>query len=175
MKIILATLLSVLSMTASGQERFTATVTHVEDGDTVHVQFPSGQKAKIRLWGIDAPETCHKSNDAACNKRPGQPFGDVATKRMAALVEGRQVQLVCNGKQTHSRLVCQVHVGSIDAGLVLVREGQAHHLPKYLGDPDYADAHSSAAKRKIGLWSRPEVVAPEVWRDECWKKGVCPR
>lgn len=36
-------------------------VTKVADGDTIHVTDPQGTKVKVRLYGIDAPET-EKSN-----------------------------------------------------------------------------------------------------------------
>ena len=35
----------------------TGTVTKVTDGDTIHVTTPEGTKLKVRLYGIDAPET----------------------------------------------------------------------------------------------------------------------
>ena len=35
----------------------TGTVTKVSDGDTIHVTTPEGTKLKVRLYGIDAPET----------------------------------------------------------------------------------------------------------------------
>jgi micrococcal nuclease len=151
-----------------------ATVTHVEDGDTLHVLLHNGAKAKIRFWGIDAPEVCHRSNDPDCRRRPTQPFGPQATERLNQLVHGRSVTLRCNGKQSEGRLVCLVFRGSTDAGLQLVKDGLAHYDPKYLGDPEYADAESSARSRSMGLWQSKTMVLPKVWRNTCWKGGDCP-
>jgi endonuclease YncB( thermonuclease family) len=35
----------------------TGTVTKVSDGDTIHLTTPEQTKLKVRLYGIDAPET----------------------------------------------------------------------------------------------------------------------
>ena len=47
----------------------TATITRITDGDTVQAITPEGTKLKVRLYGIDAPETSK-------GKIPGEPFGN---------------------------------------------------------------------------------------------------
>lgn len=148
-------------------------VTHTEDGDTIHVLLTTGRKIKVRFWGIDAPEVCHEKVDSQCAK-PTQPFGHQATSRMTSLVSKSAVTLVCNGKQSHDRSVCLVYRNGADMGLQLVKDGLAHHDAKYLGDPDYAQAHRQAQQAKIGLWSSASMVTPKVWRDMCWKNKICP-
>lgn len=46
------------------------TVVKVVDGDTIHVVDTQGSKVKIRLYGIDAPET-EKSNRLTGRGRAG--------------------------------------------------------------------------------------------------------
>lgn len=46
-------------------------VTKISDGDTIQVVDAAGVKVKVRIYGIDAPETSKGSN-------PGQPTGEDA-------------------------------------------------------------------------------------------------
>ncbi|HOI36864.1 MAG TPA: thermonuclease family protein [Candidatus Syntrophosphaera sp.] len=49
----------------------TAMIAKITDGDTVQAITPEGTKLKVRLYGIDAPETSK-------GKIPGEPFGNDA-------------------------------------------------------------------------------------------------
>lgn len=63
-----------------------ATVQHVVDGDTVYV-LVDGQRTKVRLLNVSAPEIAHEDKPAEC-------FGDEATKFLASkLPKGSIVEL----------------------------------------------------------------------------------
>ena len=69
---------------ASGTER--ATIQHVVDGDTVYVLL-DGQRTKVRLLNVDAPEIPHPG-------KPGECFGEDAAAYLAQkLPEGSEVEL----------------------------------------------------------------------------------
>src|SRR5689334_7948250 len=55
-------------------------VSKVSDGDTVHVTDSQGTKVKVRLYGIDAPETEKSNKKTGHVSKPGQPYGDEAWK-----------------------------------------------------------------------------------------------
>jgi endonuclease YncB( thermonuclease family) len=59
-------------------------VTHVADGDTVTVITFNQTKLRIRMVGIDAPETPKGT------KFPGQPYGKEAEAYLKQLVENKQ-------------------------------------------------------------------------------------
>ena len=63
----------------------TATITKITDGDTVQAVTPEGTKLKVRLHGIDAPETPK-------GKIPGEPFGNDSLNYLAALVTQKFVR-----------------------------------------------------------------------------------
>lgn len=69
-------------------------VTDVVDGDTVRVQTREGRDlGRVRLLGIDAPETAHGSGPAEC-------YGDAATKLLARLSPpGATVTLAADSRQ----------------------------------------------------------------------------
>ena len=63
------------------------TVTHVADGDTITVITANQTKLRIRMVGIDAPETPKGT------KFPGQPYGKDAEAYLKQLVEGKRVKV----------------------------------------------------------------------------------
>jgi micrococcal nuclease len=67
--IILSLLLCLMPLTASA-ERIQATVSRVVDGDTIQVEI-DGQRERVRLIGVDTPETKHP-------KKPVQYYGKEA-------------------------------------------------------------------------------------------------
>ena len=63
-----------------------ATVQHVVDGDTVYVLL-DGQRTKVRLLNVDAPEIPHPG-------KPGECYGEEAAAYLAQkLPEGSEVEL----------------------------------------------------------------------------------
>ena len=60
-------------------------VERVADGDTVTVITANHTKLRIRMLGIDAPETPKDT------KFPGQPYGPEAEAYLKRLVEGKRV------------------------------------------------------------------------------------
>jgi hypothetical protein len=67
------------------------TVTHVADGDTITVIMANQTKLRIRMVGIDAPETPKGT------KFPGQPYGKEAEAYLKQLIEGKRVTVEIYG------------------------------------------------------------------------------
>ena len=91
----------------------------IADGDTVHVMLASGQRIRVRLFGMDAPES-------------HQPLGADAKAALAAICQGAWVSLYPHGQDRHSRLVARLFVGSTDVGLEMIRQGWAWVLTERL-------------------------------------------
>jgi micrococcal nuclease len=70
---------------------FEGAVTRVVDGDTLWIE---GQSVRIRIWGLDAPET-------------GDAGGAAATAAMARLVEGRRLTCRQRDIDRYGRIVGQ--------------------------------------------------------------------
>lgn len=70
-----------------------AMVDRVLDGDTVSVVVKNGggAKIKIRLYGIDAPETAKVGKKSGRVSKPGQPHGEEATQVLQSKVRDRVV------------------------------------------------------------------------------------
>ncbi|MCO1659185.1 thermonuclease family protein [Pseudonocardia humida] len=67
-------------------------MSYVVDGDTVHVLDGRGSKIKVRVLGIDTPETRDP-------RKPVQCWGPEATQFATATLLGQQVTLVTDASQ----------------------------------------------------------------------------
>lgn len=140
------------SAVAAARHRvFTAKVTGVVDGDTIHVADDRGASMTIRVEGIDCPES-------------GQPYGGVARRFTRAELFDRRVQIEVYDADRHGRLVARVYADGSDLSVKLLRAGFAWHYTDYSRDPALAAAEREARSAKRGLWSDASPVAPWVWR-----------
>lgn len=147
---------------------FTARVIHVDDGDTLVAMPSDGQRVKVRLANIDAPEADH----GRC--KPGQPFSEKSTQALKRLVHGKTLTFTCSTLDKYERHICDVRIGETTANRELARQGMAwanRARPSYLRDHGVADAERDARGAGRGLWSFPGSVAPWKWRREEWKRS----
>jgi endonuclease YncB( thermonuclease family) len=124
-----------------------AQVTAVIDGDTLKVRFVNGVATRVRLIGIDTPET----------KKPGTPVecgGRAATARMKKLAlrhgRGRGVTVRTDPTQAladrFGRLLAYVSAGGEDFGRVMVASGWARTYVYGGTDFQRAGAYRTAAR-----------------------------
>ena len=73
----------------------TGKVVSVHDGDTLRVLDAAGTQHKVRLQGIDAPET-------------KQAFGTKARNRLADLTLGKAVTVRVHGRDRYGRTLARV-------------------------------------------------------------------
>ena len=129
----------------------------VTDGDTLTLLDVSNTQHKIRLDGIDAPES-------------GQPFGNRAKQSLSDLAFSRDAKAACPKVDRYKRRVCKVTVSGIDVGLEQIRRGMAWHFKRYEQEQSeqdrraYAAAENEARANRRGLWSDIDPVAPWEWR-----------
>lgn len=153
------------SALALSHELTPARIVNVSDGDTVIALDKRNQQIKVRLAHIDAPETGH----GRC--RPGQPFSDRSKQKLAQLVKGREVGLLCTERDRYGRSICDIHFDGTTASRELARAGMAwanRARPEFLKDASVASLEAQAVKAKVGLWSDSRAVSPWVWRKESW-------
>jgi endonuclease YncB( thermonuclease family) len=68
-------------------------VTKVSDGDTIQVTTPEQTKLKVRLYGIDAPESPKVNAHSGQVNKQGQPYGEESWMALEGKVKGAQVKL----------------------------------------------------------------------------------
>ena len=132
----------------------TFTVINVVDGDTIDIDIPDGNNnsTRIRLWGIDTPETK--------NPKVGvMYFGPEAAEFARKLVLGKQVTVYLdegnNTRGKYGRLLAYVKLPN-DGFLneVLLTEGYAYADVRFRHSlyNKYGQLEASARSLKKGLW-----------------------
>lgn len=137
------------------QELF-AKVIKVSDGDTIHIQDENKTTYKIRMQGIDAPES-------------KQAYGKESTQYLKDLILGKEVKALMSEKDKYNRFVATIYLPQfqstlpneskeqisttyLDINKQMVRLGYAHAYrsfsSKYIEDEVYA------RKNKLGLWQQ---------------------
>jgi len=118
---------------SSNSQDSQAIVTKVVDGDTVWVKFSNGSEEKVRLIGIDTPET-------------GQCGFEPAKKELETFVLNQEVTLVVGSpanRDKYERLLRDIDINGLDAGLELIKQGLAIH--RYDSTDNYAKHAREAA------------------------------
>jgi endonuclease YncB( thermonuclease family) len=149
LKLIFASIL--LLLTSAGTNDFNGTVISVTDGDSITVLKEDKTSIKIRLEGIDCPET-------------KQDFGTKAKQATSQLCFGKKVRVVKTGEDRYKRTLAMVYVGDLCVNEELIRQGMAWHYKKYNKNPELARLENEARAAKIGLWSMDNAVAPWEFR-----------
>ena len=138
-------------------EELVGKVIKVSDGDTITVLDYNNQKHKIRLKGIDAPET-------------QQAFGDTSTQSLAELVYDKEVLVTWDKKDKYYRILGKVIVDGKDANYLQLKKGLAWFYKQYekdLNDEDrekYTEAEEWARNYTEGLWADPKSIPPWEFR-----------
>ena len=127
----------------------------VIDGDTVlfkpdHYSPASRAFMKVRLAGIDAPETA-------------QPHGDAATRALKEMALKQRARLEIVAVDHYGRPLGWLSVGPLAVNAELVRRGHAWSGPRAAGDTLPA-LQDEAKRARRGLWRAAAPVPPWVWR-----------
>jgi len=152
----------------------TGTVTKVSDGDTIQVVTPEQTKLKVRLYGIDAPETPKINRQTGHVHQSGQPYGEEAQKALKDKIMGKQVKLEILDIDKYRRMVCMVWLDNRNINLEMVREGYAEAFIEYLKPPYKAEFLKVEQEARAGgknIWSLPEHERPREFRKRLKERG----
>ena len=141
-------------------------VTRVLDGDTFEIDATDGSRAttRVRLWGVDTPETAHGARDAMY-------FGAQASDYARSILTGRSVRILLCDRQTrdrYDRLLAYAVLETTGENFneLLLSEGMAYadwRFPHPLSN-HFKKKERDARKDGIGLWAD---VTPDLmphWR-----------
>lgn len=131
----------------------TAHIVRVIDGDTVDALIPPASRIRVRLHGVDSPES-------------GEPFSQEARDFTRILMFSRNVVLSGRDVDAYGRLVARVVVDGKDASEALISAGLACTTRRFVSDSRLDTAQAAARKAGLGFWSatsgKPACVSREV-------------
>ncbi|WHP16579.1 thermonuclease family protein [Cellulomonas sp. ES6] len=127
-------------------------VVRVVDGDTIVVE-QGGDDVRVRLLGIDTPETVKPDSPVEC-------FGPEASARATELLDGQTVRLEYDPSQdavdAYGRTLAYVWLGDVMVNQTLVAEGYAReytYSTPGVHQAALATAQDDAKAHERGLWS----------------------
>ena len=166
--LLLLPLLMLLAQHAHAAMRtVTGTITKVSDGDTIQITTPEQTKLKVRLYGIDAPETPKINRQSGQVHQPGQPYGVEAQKALKDKIMGKHVKLEILDIDKYRRMVGIVWLNERNINLEMIREGYAEAFIEYLKPPyksEFLKAEQEARAGGKNIWSLPEHERPREFR-----------
>jgi micrococcal nuclease len=124
----------------------------INDGDTVTLLDTAGQRVRVRLVGIDAPEL-------------DQPMGRESRAALAAKLAGGIVRVEGDARDQHGRLLGTLRLADRDLNREMVAEGWAWAFTGFAENDDLIAAESAARRGRRGLWADPQPQPPRQWRE----------
>ena len=122
------------------------------DGDTIHIS-----NKKIRLHGIDAPET--KQTCLFENKKWN--CGQQSTRELKKIINKKTVKCITSGIDRYERYIATCYVNKLNVNQTMVRKGWAiayrYYSKNYIMDENYAK------KNKVGIW-KSKFEEPYIFR-----------
>lgn len=127
-------------------------VISIADGDTITILTKNKDQIKIRLHGIDCPEK-------------KQPFGMAAKQFTSDLVFGKAIKVKITDTDRYGRSIGIVYLNNSEIlNEKILVAGFAWHYKKYDQNSAWAELENMARKKKVGIWSDPNAIAPWDWR-----------
>jgi micrococcal nuclease len=152
----------------------TGTVTKVSDGDTIHLTTAEQTKLKVRLHGIDAPETLKINYSTGQVNKPGQPYAVESWKALENKIMGKQVRLDIITIDRHKRMVGMIWLDNRNINIEMISEGYAEAFIEYLKEPyrsEFVEAERKARSAKKGIWLWPVYERPRDFRQRLKVNG----
>lgn len=145
------------SKRTNSAETMTGRVVRIADGDTVTVLDATNTQHRIRLQGIDAPES-------------HQAFGTQSKKSLSDMIFDKDVTVIYDKTDQYGRLVGKILLNGKDVNLEQVKAGMAWHYKEYEREQSpedrelYARAEDEARSARRGLWVDANPTEPGEFR-----------
>lgn len=155
-------ILTLLLAGAVSAEQYSGRVVGVSDGDTLSV-MRAGKAEKVRLHGVDAPESA-------------QPFGTRAKQATSEMVFGKDVTVRVKEKDQYGRTVGEVLLpDGRSLNSELVRTGMAWWYRQYARtDKQLERLQNEARTAGRGLWADKDPTPPWEFRRNKRQSGSAP-
>lgn len=140
----------------SSADNFTGRVIEVADGDSITILTHYNEEKRIRLGGIDCPES-------------SQLHGDEAKHFLSSIVLERRVRILPDGIDDYGRTVATVLLNGENVNRRIIAFGQGWVYRKYCTADycnDWLKLEETARNARVGLWRDDNPRPPWEWRAE---------
>ena len=133
-------------------------VLYVSDGDTISVKKiingeKSGDLIKIRLFGIDAPET-------------SQDYGYESKMVLMSMVKDKNIEIENRGKDRYDRVLAIVYHEKNNINEEMVKQGHAWWYEEYDKNNEKMKKYQeNARKNRLGLFVKKGYMPPWEFRN----------
>ncbi|WP_428897462.1 Endonuclease YncB [Parelusimicrobium proximum] len=134
--------------------RISGSVIKISDGDTLTLLSEGREEIKVRLYGIDAPET-------------GQDYGTASKNYLSSLIAGRYVEADIIDIDQYGRSVGVVFADEEAVNAKMAAEGYAWVYTNYCkikSCEEWQDLQDTAKENRKGLWRQNKQTPPWKWR-----------
>ncbi len=139
----------------SNQKKSLKGIAKVVDGDTIKIY-----NYRVRLLGIDAPETKQKCFDSN-NKE--YFCGKMATNFLKKIADGKIVECFYDKKDVYNRYLGNCYLGKIFLNLEMVANGMAVIYNHKKAGRQFIEAREEARNNKVGIW-QGSFELPKLYR-----------
>jgi len=175
-------ILNIVPVAQAADGTYFCRVTEAVDGDTLKVNCPTLGVEKVRLIGVDTPETKHPS-------KPVQYFGKEASAFTKKMAEGKDARLelepgnaVTKHRDKYGRLLAYVYIKQengtwfdLNAQLVVQGYGHAYTRFPFSRMEEFRKLEREAREAGRGLWGstgeQPEAQAAPSQPDQRHESG----
>ena len=154
--LLLLSLIISTSSLSSAADSFTGQTIDVADGDTITVLNQNNENVKIRLAGVDCPES-------------SQVHGNKAKQFVVNKVSGKRVRIVPDTIDRYGRTVAMVLINGENLNEQIVTHGHGWVYRKYCTADycnDWLKQEKTARNAQVGLWRDQNPQPPWEWRAE---------
>jgi len=146
-----------LTDTITKSELVSGKVVRVLDGDTYDLLLENKTTVRVRMEGIDAPET-------------GMPYSRKATDYLKELTKGKTIKITLGNKDQYGRVLSYSYLeDGRELSREMIKAGFAWHYKQYNKDPEFAALEKEAKAAQRGLWQDNNPMAPwdvrRMWRN----------
>ncbi len=149
-------------------------VVNIVDGDTFDIDAPDGDKdmTRIRLWGVDTPET-------ARGGEPAMHFADESKSFAARTLTDRNVHVVLSTLRTrgkYGRLLAYVFIerGGRMFNEMLLEDGFAYADLRFKHHyfDRFRDIEKRARRSEVGLWADVTLDKMPPWKQRFERRST---
>ncbi|GAA0138570.1 hypothetical protein LIER_34954 [Lithospermum erythrorhizon] len=118
---------------------------------SIHNEEVLARKYRIRLRGIDAPESA-------------MPYGKEAKEELVKIVQGKNLKVLVFDEDRYGRCVGDIYCNGIFVQEVMLKKGLVWHYTAYDSRPQFDKWEKEARAKRIGLWASSNPEMPWDWR-----------